>query len=83
MTDSTNILSKDDIGSAIVIIIYIIVMLWGSFLFLNIFSEMKSSEKIEKYLNENPDFNDVYLTKEPVFDISADRTQAIENQDES
>ncbi|MFK3990432.1 MULTISPECIES: hypothetical protein [unclassified Psychrobacter] len=83
MTDSTNILSKDDIGSAIVIIIYIIVMLWGSFLFLNIFSEMKNSEKIEKYLNENPDFNDVYLTKESVFDISADRTQAIENQDES
>ena len=83
MTDSTNSLSKDDIGSVIVIIIYIIVMLWGSFLFLNIFSEMKNSEKIEKYLNENPDFNDVYLTKESVFDISADRTQAIENQDES
>ena len=70
MTNSTNILSKNDIGSAIVIVVYIIVMLWGSFLFLNIFSEMKNSEKIEKYLNENPDFNDEYLTKEPVFDIA-------------
>ncbi len=80
MMDFSSILFKDELGSAIVIIVYIIVMLWGSGLFLNIFSEMTSSKKIEKYLIENPDFNDTYLTKDPVFDIATNNIQVIESQ---
>ena len=69
ITDSTNILTKEVIGSAIVIVVYILVILWGSLLFLNIFSEIKNAEKIEKFLHENPEFNDEYLMKDPVFNI--------------
>lgn len=83
ITDSTNILTKEVIGSAIVIVVYILVVLWGSLLFLNIFSEIKNAEKIEKFLHENPEFNDEYLTKEPIFDIAVNDTQALENQNES
>lgn len=82
-SDFSKISSVQSSGSIIASIIYILVTLFGAFIFLNIYSEVASAEKIEKYLNEHPNFNNEYLKEEPIFDVDINSTQPIENQNES
>lgn len=82
-SDFSKISSIQSSGSIIGGIIYILVTLFGAFIFLNIYSEVKSAEKIEKYLNDNPDFNNEYLKELPIFDVDANSTKPIENQNGS
>lgn len=44
---------------------YILLMIFTSFNSLNTYLELKSSEKIEKYLKENPIFNSEHLVRYP------------------
>lgn len=46
-------------------IFYIALMMASSVLTLNTYVELKNSEKIEKYLKENPSFNDEHLVRYP------------------
>lgn len=47
------------------LLFYILLMIFTSFNSLNTYLELKSSEKIEKYLKENPIFNSEHLVRYP------------------
>lgn len=46
-------------------IFYIVLMIASSFISLNTYVELKNSERIEKYLTENPNFNNEHLVRYP------------------
>ncbi|MGP5067872.1 hypothetical protein ACTXJ2_14095, partial [Psychrobacter alimentarius] len=56
------------------LLLYIFLMVFTSFNSLGTYLELKSSEKIEKYLKENPIFNSEHLVRYPFSALTVEQS---------
>ena len=79
--DVTEIMKNNILGLIAISILCIIILLYGSFMFLTTYFQITSAVKIEEYLIENSNFNNAHLIEKPIFDLIdyKDNQRAIEN----
>lgn len=58
-------------------IFYILLMIASSFITLNSYLELKNSEKIEKYLKKNPNFNSEHLISYPFLTLTVEQGSTV------